>query len=341
MKVLIVDDSALMRAIIREALTEQGFMIVGEAGDGRKAVAAAERLKPDLIIMDFNMPLMNGVEATRAIMDSCPAPIVVFSNEVDSRLSLNALQAGAMEVVAKPDIDQFNNRAFLDRFLATLRAAAGKHKRRGSDRLGSRESVIAGDTSRAPTPGSFDVIVIGASTGGPAALRQVLSSLPPGFPLGIAIVQHIEARFAPGFASWLDDASPLKVRLATSVDAFTPGEVIVAPGDRHLVCTERRLRLDDGPKVGSHRPAVDRLFATVASCYGRRTLGVLLTGMGADGADGCVAIREAGGTTLVQDESTSFIYGMPRAAAERGGASRVLPLDRISPTLVELVKHHG
>lgn len=337
MNVLVVDDSALMRAIIREVLQENGIALAGEAGDGRKAVAYARELKPDLIIMDFNMPLMNGLEATRAIMEENPVPILVFSNEMDAQLSYKALQAGATEVLAKPDIDQFNDPRFIKVFLATLQAAARRRP--------------AAPPAATPAPGSahpprgfssrFDALVMGASTGGPAAVRQVLEGLPADFPLGIALVQHIEARFAEGFAAWLNESCALTVRTARPSDRFTPGEVVVAPGELHLVCNDRRLLLDDGPKVGNHRPSVDRLFLSTLSCYGRRTLAVLLTGMGADGAEGCVAIRNAGGATLVQDQATSFIYGMPRAAAERGGASRVLPLEMIAPALVEAVSRHG
>lgn len=336
MRVLVVDDSALMRAIIKEVLKEANIGIAGEVGDGRKAVAAAEELEPDLIIMDFNMPLMNGLEATRAIMEKRPVPIVIFSNEMDAQLSFQALQAGAAEVLAKPDIDQFNDPSFIKVFLATLHAAARRPPvapPAGPDRTESPRlrSSAAG----------FDVLVIGASTGGPAAVRHVLEGLPADFSLGIALVQHIEARFTEGFAAWLNETCALTVRTARSGDRFTPGEVVVAPGDRHIVCHERRLILDDGPKVGNHRPSVDRLFTSTAACYGRRTLGVLLTGMGADGADGCVAIKNAGGTTLVQDKETSFIYGMPRVAAERGGASRVLPLEQIAPALMEAAARHG
>ena len=298
--------------------------------------------RPDLIVMDFNMPVMNGVEATRAIMQQYPVPIVIFSNEVDQQLSYQALEAGAVEVLAKPDIDQFNNPEFAERFLAVLGAAA--RRRPAAPRpatvraAGSRPAV---DTASEVTRSPYSVLVMGASTGGPAALREVLMALPGDFPLGIALVQHIEARFAEGFARWLDESCALTVRLARRSDRFTPGEVLVAPGDQHLVCLDRTLALDHGPKVANQRPAVDRLFETAARAYGKRTLAVLLTGMGADGADGCVAIRAAGGTTCVQDKETSFIYGMPRAAAERGGATRVLPLDRIASSLLEAVGRYG
>lgn len=177
------------------------------------------------------------------------------------------------------------------------------------------------------------MVVIGASTGGPVAVKTVLSALPSDFPVGIAVVQHIEARFADGYARWLDGECPLSVRVATEGALPTGGTVIVAPGDEHLLIGNGRVVLDDGPKVGNHRPAVDRLFETAALSFGNRLVGVLLTGMGRDGAAGCVAIREHGGFTVVQDEATSFIYGMPKAAAERGGASVVKPIEEIAALL--------
>ena len=332
MKILIVDDSMLMRNVLKEVFRDYGLDVVGEAADGRAAVTLAERLIPDVIVMDFNMPVMNGVEATAEIAKRVGKPVVLFSNEVDARLSFQALQAGAVEVLSKPDFDQFNDAAYTLRLVTTLRAAASRPAlpRTGATPVAGFP-VSAADPTRHTVQGgvqshAVEAVVIGASTGGPVAVRTLLAALPANFPVGIALVQHIEDRFDAGYASWLDSSCKLKVRLAQTMDRFVAGEVLVAPGNRHLICHERRLILDDGPKVLNQRPAVDRLFSSAASVYRDRVVGVLLTGMGADGADGCVLIKQAGGVTLVQDEATSFIYGMPRAAAVRGGASRHLPL---------------
>jgi two-component system chemotaxis response regulator CheB len=362
-----------MRNILKQVLTDAGVTIAGEAGNGQIAADLVGSLNPDLVLMDFNMPIMNGLQGTGKIMARNPTPIIIFSNEVDAQLSYQAIQAGAVEVMAKPDLDKFNDPKFIEQFLATLRAAAATKESlvaRGARPLSpptptqstapqptrpattgmlgraaaysSAPSPSASQVRRpSPGPRNFDAVVIGASTGGPVAVRDLLSALPGDFPLGIALVQHIEDRFDAGYATWLDGLCALSVRLAKDGDSFTPGQVVVAPGNRHLICSSTRLSLDDGPKVGNQKPAVDRLFETAAKAYKTRVIGVLLTGMGADGADGCVAIKGAGGTTLVQDQATSFIYGMPKAAAERGGASRILPLGDIARVLLELAGYYG
>ncbi|MDA8426844.1 MAG: chemotaxis-specific protein-glutamate methyltransferase CheB [Treponema sp.] len=354
MKVLVVDDSILMRNILKEMFRDSGVAVLGEGSDGRAAVELNRALRPDLIVMDINMPGMNGLEATRAIMGECPTAIVIFSNEIDAKISFQAIQAGAVEVAAKPDIDQFNDPAYTGKLLKMLHAAAGVFGGgRAKQACAPGESPApAAETARAGRaagrlagpasgPRRIEAVVIGASTGGPMAVRDLLRGLPADFPVGIALVQHIEERFDKGYAEWLDGECELRVRLARDNDSFTPGEVIVAPSGHHLVCGERRLILADTPPVGNQKPSVDRLFETAALGFGDRLAAVLLTGMGSDGAEGCVKVKAAGGLTLVQDEATSFIYGMPKAAVERGGAVRVLGLPQIPAALLEAVGYHG
>lgn len=341
MRVLLVDDSALMRTILRQVMEENGATVVGEAGNGGDAVTLVASARPDLVIMDFNMPVLNGVGATRKIMGVTPVPVVIFSNEADARLSLDALQAGAVEVLSKPDLDQFNDQRYIAQFMATLQAACRRKGTQGRTTAGGAVQEVPGVTPEQMPRTPPAVIVIGASTGGPAAVRTILQGLPKDFPVGIAVVQHIEERFDTGYAAWLNDACAVHVRLAQDKERVTPGTVLVAPGNRHLVCREGYFVLDDGPRVGNQKPAVDSLFTSAAQWFHRRVVGVLLTGMGADGADGCVAIRDAGGYTIVQDQETSFIYGMPRAAVERGGASRVLPLGEITTALCRVARCEG
>jgi len=332
MRVLIVDDSALMRTILRDFFERHAVEIAGEASNGRQAIEKAAQLRPDLVTMDIDMPMMNGIEATAEIMKNSPVPIVVFSGDVTDEVSFTAFKAGAADVIAKPDLDCFYNGEFtaslINRFKAVVKPGSGGVS--GAVRRQSGEAL--------PRPGTVDAVVLGASTGGPVAVKTVLAALPASFPVGVALVQHIEARFAEGYAKWLDNECALSVRLARGDDHFEPGTVIVAPGDRHLVMIGKTLAIDDGPKVGSHRPAVDRLFESAAATLGDRLVGVLLTGMGRDGADGCVAIRDNGGFTIVQDQATSFIYGMPKAAAEAGGASVVRPLGEIAGLLEEVTR---
>jgi two-component system, chemotaxis family, protein-glutamate methylesterase/glutaminase len=340
MRVLITDDSIIMRSIIKEVLSGEDFEIVGEAGNGKLALELNRRLDPDLIIMDINMPTMNGLEATKAIMEEKPVPIVIFSNEIDTSLSFQALQYGAMEVIRKPDIDAFNDPRFLQDFLDTLRAM-GRNSPPGTSGRAVQSRTLTAAASPMLERRGFDAVVMGASTGGPIAVREVLKALPGDFPLGIALVQHIEERFVTGYASWLDEETALKVEIAGERDRFEAGRVKVAPGNRHLICRDGALAHDDGPKVGNQKPSVDRLFETAADCHGRRLIGVLLTGMGSDGGAGCAKIVQSGGYTLVQNEESSLIYGMPKAAVHNGGASKVLDLEQIASSLVKLAGGHG
>lgn len=331
MNIVLVDDSAVIRSILREVFDNApGFQVVAEASNGEKAVEMVKQFRPDLVIMDMNMPIMNGLEATTTIMTECPVPVCIFSNDVDSDLTVQALGAGALEAIRKPELDSFNNQAFLKDFLATLtQLAAVRLKQPG---LGA-----AGLRAAAPAAGC-KAVVVGSSTGGPAALKEILSRIPGDFPLGIALVQHIEDRFDKSFADWLNTLTELEVRLAENGDRLVPGTVLVAPGGKHLLCKEGALYLDDGPKVGNQKPAVDMLFESAAKWYSHQLLAVLLTGMGADGANGCQLVKEKGGHTVVQDEASSAVYGMPRSAIERGAASVILPLLDIPEYVCAYVK---
>ncbi|MDA3951305.1 MAG: chemotaxis-specific protein-glutamate methyltransferase CheB [Spirochaeta sp.] len=343
MRVLVVDDSVLMRNILKDFFVRHEFDVVGEASNGRVAIEMNERLQPDLITMDFDMPVMNGIEATAEIMQRRAVPVVLVSGEVTDTVRFSAFKAGAADVIEKPELDRFYDANFTDALIGRLRGVISEPaaSRPGATRPAPGHPVAAPRSApervseRVPA-GGVDLVVIGASTGGPVAVKTVLSALPSDFPVGIAVVQHIEARFADGYARWLDGECALSVRLATTAEPLTGGTVIVAPGDEPLLIHNGRILLDNGPKVGNHRPAVNRLFESAATSYGARLVGVLLTGMGRDGAAGCVAIRERGGFTIVQDEATSFIYGMPKAATELGGASVIKPLGEIAALLQEV-----
>ena len=333
MKVLIVDDSVLMRNILKDFFTRYEFEVVGEASNGRMAIEMNDRLQPDLVTMDFDMPVMNGIDATTALMQRRAVPVVMISGEVTDTVRFAAFKAGAADVIEKPELDRFYDAGFTSDLNGRLRGVTAEPRRTATTK---NTRAIA---HTPPTEG-VDLVVIGASTGGPVAVKTVLSALPADFPVAIAVVQHIEARFADGYARWLNGECALAVRLATDGEVLTGGTVIVAPGDQHLLIQQGRVVLDNGPKVGNQRPAVDRLFESAAESNGARLVGVLLTGMGRDGAAGCVAIREHGGCTVVQDEATSFIFGMPKAAAELGGASVIKPLGEI-PTFLQKVVNGG
>jgi two-component system, chemotaxis family, protein-glutamate methylesterase/glutaminase len=325
MNILIVDDSALIRNILKSLFAgEKDFVVIGEATNGEQGIALVKSLHPDLVLMDINMPVMDGLEATRRIIAEHPVPICIFSNEVDSDLTVKALGSGALDAIHKPDIDKMNEPAFLTAFLERLRGLAKAHPRQ------------IRDSGRPPAARGYQAVVVGASTGGPLALKELLSRIPPDFPLGIALVQHIEDRFDRSFADWLNTQTALSVGLAKGGESFIPGTVWVAPAGSHLIVRNGVLDLDDGPKVVNQKPAVDRLFETAAAWFGKELISVLLTGMGTDGAEGSLRVKESGGHTIVQDEESSAIFGMPKAAIAKGAAARVLPLLEISGYLTHL-----
>lgn len=335
MRLLIVDDSALVRSILKELFSvASDIQVVGEAPNGEQAIKMAQDLKPDLIIMDINMPVMDGLEATRHIMEAAPTPILIFSSAVDADNSFKAIQNGAVEVMLKPDFDKINDPVFQKEFLERIRLiSAAKMVGRLSKEPKANRDI---DSTH-----GYDILVIGASTGGPVAVRDVLNKFPEDFPIGIAIVQHLEKGFDQGYADWLGEATNLHVRLAQEEESIQPGEVVIAPVDYHLKFSGRRTVLDDGPRVVNQKPAVDVLFESAAASFGNRALGVVLTGMGRDGAQGSKNIRKAGGFVIAQDEETSAIFGMPKATIEAEGADIVLPLGDIAGFILKLVSKKG
>lgn len=345
-RLLVVDDSPTVRSIIRAMLgTEKDIVIIGEAVNGVEAVDKAERMRPDLILMDIRMPRMDGFEATEQIMSTCPTPIIVFSSLTraeEARVSIAMLAVGALDVMAKPDL--------ADPVSVAECAKVLRMKVRVASRV-----VVVRHIKRRPLPGSreaagrsaveaqrFDVLAIGASTGGPAVLREILSHLPASYPLPVLLVQHITAGFTDGFVEWLQQHIPLRLRIAQPRDRAVPGTVLMAPEGRQMTILPDRtvVAVSDIP-VGVHLPSVDSLFGSVAESFGRRSIGVILTGMGADGVDGLLRIRQAGGTTIAQDEASCTVFGMPGEAVRRGAASELLPPDRISLRLLELASVEG
>lgn len=333
MRILLVDDSALARGIIRQALEDEGFVVAGQASNGEKAIELNRELEPDLIVMDINMPVMDGLTATRAIMADRPVPILIFSTEVDARTGFDTMKNGALDIMRKPGISEFNNPGFHEEFLSRIHTLA---KSLPVSRAGKRNPAAS-----ALAPGerqTFSIAVMGTSTGGPVAVKQILDALPGDFPLPLLLVQHLEKGFDQSYADWLQEGTRLRVRLAQAGDIPRPGTVLVAPVGTHLRLDGNEVGLADTPPVLNQKPAVDVLFKSVAVSFGHRVLGILLTGMGSDGGEGCVAIRENGGYTLVQDAASSAIYGMPKVAAEMGGASEVLGLDLMASRMNQIAR---
>lgn len=345
-RVLVVDDSVVIRRLVTEGLAADPVIeVVGQASNGRIAVDKVTELKPDAVTMDIEMPLMNGIEAVRAIRRTgSRIPIVMFSTltERGASATLDALSAGASDYVTKPsNVGSFqeSQRNIRDQLVPKLKAlcrvrSTGAPPPPAAPRAGGRKRT-----------GPFGVLTIGCSTGGPDALAAVLPSLPADLPVPVVIVQHMPPVFTKLLAQRLDAACKLRVTEAVHGEPVVAGKVLIAPGGSHL--TIRRagagiaVALDDGPPENFCKPAVDVLFRSVAAAYGDRVLGVVLTGMGRDGEKGSKVIRDGGGEIIVQDDATSVVWGMPGAVAGAGQADKVLPLPKIGPEISAALMNRG
>lgn len=337
-RVLVVEDSLTVRKYIVQILASHpDFEVVAEADNGKAAIELCERYRPDVITLDMALPVLSGLSATEYIMAYCPTPIVIVSastNRGELFKTYEALAAGAVDVIDKSS--DMSDPQWQKKFLATVQ-------------LASRIKVITHPRARLasnrvrdlPKRRGFECVCMGASTGGPNALAVVLSNLPSSFPVPIFIVLHISPIFTTAFAEWLNEQSAIPVAVAVDGQRWqseSGPSVRLAPADKHLTLSDGRIRLTDAPEVHSCRPSVDVLFHSVAKEVGSKAIAVLMTGMGRDGALGMLAIRQAGGMTIAQDESTSLVYGMPREAARLNAAKDVLPLPEIPRTLSSLVE---
>jgi two-component system chemotaxis response regulator CheB len=335
-RVLVVDDSPTSRLLLVEILrADDEIDVVGQAADGLEAVEMVKRLHPDLVTMDVQMPRLDGFAATKRIMVEAPTPILITTS-VDPRalsVSLEAVRVGALAVQAKPGdprAAEFDGEArdLVRQVKAMAQVKVVRHYEREPAREAApASSVVLNDVHT-------EVVAIAASTGGPAAIHRILTTLPADFPVPILVVQHISRGFSRGFASWLDQASPLRVKLGEEGEALRPGFVYVAGDDRHLsVSPSRKIHLSTAEAVGGFRPSGTVLFESVATAFGREALAVILTGMGRDGVDGLRAIRQTGGRTVAESAGSAVIYGMPAAAVDAGLADFVLPLDQVCAAL--------
>lgn len=332
-RVLVADDSPLFREALRQLVeADPDFELVGVAANGEEAAAVARTRRPDVITMDLHMPDADGFSGIARIMAETPTPILVLAADPSESSGFQALSLGALDILAKPSPDQ-DLGTYGSLLRMRLRLLAGVKVIRHPRGLRSR-----GRAGAHPPTARRSLLVVGASLGGPRALAQIFRALPADLPVPVAVVQHIADGFADGLATWLDLESPLEVRTAVDGDALVPGRVLIAPGGRHLEVEEGRVRLRDGPPIETFRPSVNPLFASAARSYGPRACGLLLTGMGRDGADGLKALRDAGGYTMAQDEASCAVFGMPRAAIEAGAVDRVLALDDIPRAVLELVR---
>jgi two-component system, chemotaxis family, protein-glutamate methylesterase/glutaminase len=341
-RVLVVEDSLTVRKRLVEVLqADPEFLVVGEAADGKRGFELCRELRPDVVTLDMMLPVMTGLAATEQIMAHAPTPILIVSastNRGELFRTYDALAAGAVDVLDKPLADASDG-DWEHRFLAALKLVAKikviTHPRASLGWMGRGATVVPVRSRSRPAPHS--VVAIGASTGGPQAVVQVLRALPCPFPLPILLVVHIGDPFAAAFAEWLDGQSGHRAAAAVEGErlAALAGRVVLAPPGCHLEIVSGRTHLSTAPERNSCRPSVDVLFESVAREIGSLTAACLMTGMGRDGAEGLLAIRRAGGFTIAQDEATSTIYGMPREAVRLGAAQRMVPLGEIAATLAE------
>lgn len=343
-KVLIVEDSPVVQQLLAHIVgTDPRLELAGIAATGEEALRAVERIRPDVVSLDIRLPGIDGFEVTKRLMRHHPVPIVVVAADVhDLDIPMRALQAGALTVVEKPvGLGRADYQAVARHLCAQLHGMSQvKVIRQRAERFAPRlaPSVSAPFTTMSPGPadGRYTALGLVASTGGPPALAKVLSDLPEVFPLPILVVQHIGAPFAAGFAQWLGTACPFPVELGDTGIRPLPGRVYVAPGDAHMTVERGTIRLTGAPPVCGQRPSGDVLLSSLAAAYGAGAMGVLLTGMGEDGARGLLDMRRAGSYTIAEHASTAVIHSMPGAAVRLGAAVEELPLPQVAPRLAAL-----
>jgi two-component system chemotaxis response regulator CheB len=363
LRVLIVDDSVLMRQAVRRLLSaDPGLEVVDVARDGLEALAKVEKLKPDVLTMDVEMPHMDGLSALKMLMERYPVPVVMLSSltAAGAEATVKALSLGAVDFMQKPSANHAGGLSALgDELVAKVKHASRARVRRPL-LIAPRPAASAPAAPEAPAPSPARprphlsapaapvapaavvqpgrepdrLLIIGSSTGGPRALAEVVSSLPGDLPCAVIIVQHLPAGFTKSLADRLNQGSALTVSEAKDGDLLSVGHVLVAPGDFHLKVNGRRVQLDMGARRHGVRPSVDTTLETAAQAWGSSILTTILTGMGEDGTEGSRAVKAAGGLVLAEDESTCVVYGMPRSVVENGLSDEVVPLDHMAAAIV-------
>jgi two-component system, chemotaxis family, protein-glutamate methylesterase/glutaminase len=341
-KVLVVDDSAVVRQTLEKELSKDpGIEVVGTAADPYIARDKIVSLRPDVLTLDIEMPRMDGLTFLRKLMKHHPIPVIILSSlsRAGSEVALEALQFGAVEVLCKPgasytvgDMSMELREKIRSAASAKLALLQNNLPLHGLQDLPAKRTLVR-TTNK--------IVVIGASTGGAQAIETVVRSFPPNSP-GTVIVQHMPAGFTKAFSERLNSVSEVEVKEAESGDTVVNGRVLIAPGNRHLLLrrsgTQSYVEVKDGPLVGHHRPSVDVLFQSAAATLGRNAIGVMLTGMGVDGAAGMLKMKQAGAFNIAQDEETSVVYGMPKAAFEMGAVDQICPLPQIAEEILRLAQ---
>lgn len=341
LRVLVVDDSAYVRKVVSQILSRSPFLeVVGMARDGKDALELVEETKPDVVTLDLIMPNMNGIEFLKKQMAKNPIPVVIVSIASESgELALEALDAGAVDFIQKPTA-LATEKIFeiSEELIEKVKSAAQVPVRRLVTEVAMPEKIA--EVAFQSGEKNIDVVVIGTSTGGPQALKQVIPFLPATFPVPVGIVLHMPVGYTEMYAQKLNEVSPLKVVEARQGDAVVPGTVLLAPAGRHMRFVKNDegvvvVHLDTRPFDMPHRPSVDVLFQSAAETYGNRVMGVVMTGMGSDGRQGSAWIKSQGGIIITEAEETCVVYGMPRSVVEASLSDRIVPLDSIAKAIME------
>jgi len=350
-KVLVVDDSAFIRTIVSDMLgSDSRIEVVATARDGQEAIEKVTKLNPDVVTLDVEMPRLDGLAALGYIMSECPTPVVMLSayTRSGSETTLKALEYGAVDFVLKPSGPASSNiREVKEELLAKVKIAAAVDVKKLKFLL--PKSRVVKHRPKAVTARGGKVIAIGASTGGPQALTEILPKFPGDIPAGLLIVQHMPAGFTKSFAQRLNESSMIRVKEAEEGDIVRPGQALVAPGNYHMIVHNpsavnndgsrepMTIGLNQGPRLHGVRPSVNIMMESVASLYGENSVGVLLTGMGSDGAQGMKLIKEKLGKTIAEDESSCVVFGMPKAAIDAGVVDKVVTRSQVVEAILEML----
>lgn len=359
--VLVVDDSGFFRRRLGEMINGfEGLKVVGTASNGAEAVEQAKKIKPDVITMDYEMPVMDGITAVRHIMQQCPTPILMFSSLTyeGARVTLDSLEAGAVDYLPKNFEEISKNSAVLKQKLAErILTVAGAGKTgalaHSAARVSSSATALPRKAAHVVAPAAvapaniksaakknhtnYSLVAIGTSTGGPVALQNVLTKLPANFPLPIVLIQHMPSSFTAAFAERLNSLCKINIKEAVDGDSLQPGLALLAPGGKQLMIRSGgKIKVLPGDERMNYKPCVDITFGSAANVFGDQVLAVVLTGMGADGCEGAKLLKQRGSSVWAQDEKSSIIYGMPMAIARANLADEILPLDHIGLRLAEL-----
>jgi two-component system, chemotaxis family, protein-glutamate methylesterase/glutaminase len=351
-RVLIIEDSQVIRHFLEHIIgSDPRLEVAAAVGSAEEGMESLHQVSPDVISLDIRLPGMSGFEATRKIMNEKPTPIVVCSASVESedlRITMNALRAGALAVVEKPVGTTHADYQMLAQRLCTqlvimsdvkvVRQRASANSKSDPKLTKTATPVFRPEALTLPDSRAIRVVGIGASTGGPNAVVRVLTDLGPDFHLPILLVQHMMPTFLDGFVSWLSSVTPFPVAVAKHGEVASPGKVYVAPADRHIELEGLRIVISSKELASLQRPSATTLFASMARTARSQGVGILLTGMGDDGADGLLELRRAGGYTVAEHESTAVVYGMPKAAVDRGAACECLPLEEIGPRVLQRIQ---